>query len=187
MNIFTKILLALLCIGIIPIVFYNFLVINELSNLFNDLEKFLSSEKIDQFEKIFSDLRIEAILITAFNLIILVFISILFTRNLVTPINKIITQMKKVGRGKTKAKVEVDTGDEIEVLAGKFNQMAKDIREYHQRLEERRQELQERVNELEKFHSATVGRELTMIELKKKNDKLRKQVKDLKEKLGEEE
>jgi len=52
--------------------------------------------------------------------------------------------------------------------------------ELEERVEKRTKEMQRRMEELEKFHRITVGREKRMIELKKENEKLKKEIEELK-------
>jgi len=60
-----------------------------------------------------------------------------------------------------------------------FRKQAKELKklnmELEERVKERTKELQKRVNQLERFHKLTIGRELKMIELKKRIKELEKQ------------
>lgn len=57
------------------------------------------------------------------------------------------------------------------------------VQERTKELQKRKEELQDRVKELEKFHKATVGRELKMIELKKENKELKEKLEEAKKKI----
>lgn len=72
-------------------------------------------------------------------------------------------------------KVKFASGDEIGDLAGTFNQMVDDIKRRDEALlmknkdlEKSKKDLESKVAELERFNKLTVGRELKMIELKKR-------------------
>ncbi len=77
-----------------------------------------------------------------------------------------------------------ETKEELEeakqVLEIKVRARTRELQEVNERLEEKvqqkTQELQERVKELERLHRLTVGRELKMVELKKKIKKLKQEL-----------
>jgi len=58
------------------------------------------------------------------------------------------------------------------------------LREKVKELENTKRELQEKIKELERFQELTVGRELRMVELKRENNNLKKEIREL---TGEEE
>lgn len=90
----------------------------------------------------------------------------LFTANLITkPINVLIQATKEIAGGNLKGKVEINTKDEIGELAISFNEMADQLQESKKDIESK---VAERTAELEKTNKYMVGRELKMIELKKR-------------------
>jgi len=120
-------------------------------------------------------------------------------------LKKIIEGIKEVSKGNLDFKIETKSRDELGELASYFNEMTQQLKQTKSALEEtketleikisartkeleelaetregiieqRTKELQERLEELEKFYQLAVGRELKMIELKKR-------IKELKEKL----
>jgi len=106
-------------------------------------------------------------------------LSIFLSRRITKPINKLIKGTEEIGKGNMETRINVKTNDEMETLANAFNQTTEDLkksreelekynRELGRRVKERTEELQARVDELEKFHRLTVGRELKMVELKKR-------------------
>lgn len=130
-------------------------------------------------------------------------IAFYFSRGVTNPLERLRRSATIIGKGNLQHRIKIKTGDEIEELAGAFNKMAKglgqsraaleesragleikvsartkELRELNETLEdkvkERTKELRERVNELEKFHRLTLGRELKMIDLKKKIRELEK-------------
>ncbi len=102
----------------------------------------------------------------------------------------VIRPIKELGRGieairsnNLEYKICVGSNDELGDLASAFNQMSSDLKKSRKELENyntdlekkvlgRTRELQARVDELERFHKLTVGRELKMIELKKRIEEL---------------
>ncbi|PIU15502.1 hypothetical protein COT20_01535 [bacterium (Candidatus Gribaldobacteria) CG08_land_8_20_14_0_20_39_15] len=139
----------------------------------------------------------QVIIIFLGGFLLLLLISYLLSSKIVIPLKELISATKKVAVGELESKIEIKTGDEIEDLGKSFNQMAddlkksrtaleesnkvleirvaartKELKEFAQGLEdkvkERTTELQGRVEELERFYRLAVGRELRMIELKKK-------------------
>lgn len=133
-------------------------------------------------------------------------LSFLVFRFILNPLQIIKGGIKKFSRGRFEEKIELETRDELEDLANTFNEMAEDLRKSHRALEEaktvleikveartkelrelaesleekvkeRTKEIQERVEELERFQRVAVGRELKMVELKKRIKELGKKLK----------
>jgi GAF domain-containing protein/HAMP domain-containing protein len=73
--------------------------------------------------------------------------ALLLARRMVVPIRAIAEGAARLGRGELDRRIEVKTGDELEALAGEFNQMAgalqKSYAELEQKVEERTAELSE--------------------------------------------
>jgi len=128
-------------------------------------------------------------------------LAFLFSKLVTNPINRLREGIEKITKGDLKHQVNIYTGDEIEELGKAFNKMAKKLNDYQNKAEElkevlqikvkartreleevnktlevkvkkRTKEFKKRLNQLERFHKLTVGRELKMIELKKKLQKL---------------
>lgn len=70
---------------------------------------------------------------------------------------------------------EVKRKEEAEKLAQELKELNKTL---ENRVEERTKELQQKVDDLEKFHKLTVGREIKMLELKKKIKELEERLKN---------
>lgn len=142
---------------------------------------------------------ISAGLLVALALIYVFLIATIFTRNLVYPLKKLIFWAREVTKKKLDEDIYVITNDEVsdaidytrhmveglketeKVLEIKVRTRTKELKQLADTLEEKVQqrtgELHKRVKELEDFQKLTVGREVKMIELKKK-------IKELKEKKG---
>ncbi|MBN1156883.1 HAMP domain-containing protein [Candidatus Woesearchaeota archaeon] len=123
--------------------------------------------------------------------IVLCFISISFLldKALLKNIYKLKEATIEVQKGMLDTQTGVKTKDEIGDLASAFNQMTADLKksreeikmhadELEEQVGERTKELKSKNEELERFNKLAVGRELKMIELKKR-------IKELEEKRGE--
>jgi signal transduction histidine kinase len=77
---------------------------------------------------------------------ILILLSIVFSRHITTPIHKLIEAFQNIGRGNLDEKIEVETNDEIQILANEFELMRSRLQESYQGLEEK---IQKRTRELQ--------------------------------------
>lgn len=140
-----------------------------------------------------------------FILLLAILFTVLFTANILKPLRDLLDAVSEVKKGNLDVRVEVKTRDEIEELANQFNIMISELKlarelleeekeileikvkartreleelakNLEQKVKERTKELEEKIGELEKFHKLTVGRELKMIELKKRLEKLEKEL-----------
>lgn len=127
-----------------------------------------------------------AVIIIILSLIFIFIATIFFSRLIVKPIRKLHKGAEVIGKGDLDYKVDIKTGDEIELLADEFNRMTCDLKKSRVALEdaksnleikveERTKELKAKLEELEKFQRLTIGRELKMVELKEQIKKTLKQ------------
>jgi signal transduction histidine kinase len=65
---------------------------------------------------------------------IVILLAALFSHRITEPITRLIAYTEEVGRGNLDARVEIDTEDEIAVLADSFNRMAEEVKETNRRL-----------------------------------------------------
>lgn len=84
---------------------------------------------------------------------------------IIKPIANIQKAAKEISRGNLKIRAVVKSADELGSLARSFNTMAEKIQELKQNLEKK---IHTRTSELEKLNSYFVGREVKMVELKKR-------------------
>tara|TARA_B100000749_G_scaffold84052_1_gene64010 strand:+ start:147033 stop:149171 length:2139 start_codon:yes stop_codon:yes gene_type:complete len=73
--------------------------------------------------------------------------AVLFSRSLVSPLERLTEAMKRVSAGFLDSQIEVNTSDEISVLANSFNGMIKDLKSSRQELIEMNNHLEEKVKE----------------------------------------
>ena len=98
----------------------------------------------------------------------LIVLSALISR-LLQNIGRIIDNMEAFRKEGLIKKSKVKTGDELEILAESFYQLSKDLVKEKSDVENR---IDKRTEELQQINSAMIGRELKMIELKEKINKL---------------
>jgi methyl-accepting chemotaxis protein len=131
--------------------------------------------------------------LSALTMLISFFLAILaglyLSKRITRPIISLRNAAAEIGEGRLDTKIEVKTRNEIGELASAFNQMAgdlkksrKEIEDYSKTLEkkvkERTKELEQTNEELERFNKLAVGRELKMIELKKRIKELEGKLSD---------
>lgn len=91
-------------------------------------------------------LRILVLLILASSTIIMVVFPMIFRRNLLQPLEQVLTGVKKVNAGDLNAHVKVEVNDEIGVLGQQFNLMTDSLQNYSQHMEKL---VEQRTEELE--------------------------------------
>ncbi len=77
---------------------------------------------------------------------ILIMLAIVFSRHITTPIHKLIEASQNIGRSNLDEKIEVETNDEIQILANEFELMRFRLQESYQGMEEK---IQKRTRELQ--------------------------------------
>lgn len=101
---------------------------------------------------------------------------VIFAHSIADPVMELARMSENVGkRYSSVRRLKSSSDDEIGALANTFNSMVDDVKkrdeeisEKNKELERSKKELEEKVAELERFNKIAVGRELKMIELKKK-------------------
>jgi HAMP domain-containing protein len=119
-------------------------------------------------------------------------ISAFFSARLTRPISKLTEATAKISKGDLDTKIEIKSHDEIGKLSESFNKMTADLKKLMEEnkkysielekkvnertleLEKSKSELEVRNTDLERFNKLAVGRELKMVELKKKIQELEK-------------
>ncbi|MBE3136902.1 MAG: HAMP domain-containing protein [Thermoplasmata archaeon] len=106
-------------------------------------------------------------------------------KNITNSVMKLKNFTDDIGRGKFDTKTEVKSKDEIGELSEAFDKMVQnlkrsqeDVRNYTKELEKSKKELESKINDLEQYKKLTVGRELKMVELKKKIEELEGKLKE---------
>ena len=125
-------------------------------------------------------------LIMILSLILAIVVSIYLSKRITKPIINLRDVASEIGSGNLDAKIEINSNDEIGQLAVAFSQMTSDLKKSRAKLEdysknlekqvaERTVELEAKMSELERFNKLAVGRELKMVELKKRISELESQ------------
>ena len=106
-------------------------------------------------------------------------------KNITNSVMKLKNFTDDIGRGKFDTKTEVKSKDEIGELSEAFDKMVQnlkrsqeDVRNYTKELEKSKKELESKINDFEQYKKLTVGRELKMVELKKKIEELEGKLKE---------
>jgi len=111
--------------------------------------------------------------------VLLSVISLHTTRQITKPLDELTKGTEIIGKGDFTHRIDIKSKDEIGDLATAFNKMAIDLKksredlkkysnELEKKVEERTKKLREKVDALERFSRLSVGRELRMVDLKKK-------------------
>jgi len=106
--------------------------------------------EVTQFNKELSDLYLRSLLLAVICIIIGMGISIIFARNLVSPIRKLESFTIDFAAGNLQRRIQLDTGNELQNLADSFNLMADALQLSHDELEHR---VMERTMELARANS----------------------------------
>ncbi len=123
---------------------------------------------------------------TVIILSIALMIGVLLSKRLIGPLEILREAVDDITRGKLENKIKIRTTNEIGTLADSFNKMTADLKksraelEGHSRklerdvlqrtgeLERSKKDLESKVDDMERFSKLSVGRELKMVELKKR-------------------
>lgn len=130
-NIFIKLFLVMIAIGLIPVVLFSFFTINGYQELINKYNFYIDEnpELLQDIELIHNNIKIQTILIFVLVSIFVVFYSILLTRSFLFPIKKLLKGTKEIRKGNYNIKIDIKTGDEFESLAESFNHMTKNLKQ----------------------------------------------------------
>jgi len=124
-----------------------------------------------------------------FAIIVIVLILSIIRIKVTGPIKKLTEITDEISKDNLDKQIDIKSKDEIGNLADSFRKMTSDLKESRKKLksyaenlekqvDDKTKELKQKMEELEKFNKIAVGRELEMINLKKK-------IKELEEKTGD--
>ena len=113
------------------------------------------------------------------DIIIVVLIFSLIRFKILQPIERLRKATSEIAKGKLKTKINIKSKDEIGNLSSAFMKMTSDLRKSRSELEKhshdlekqvkkRTREMESKIDELERFNKFSVGRELKMVELKRR-------------------
>lgn len=177
---------------------YNFLVketyyeISEslelIRNVLSEKNGLLSVASMNQ-NKILDEL-LRILYISEVIIVLISFLSVfLLERILLLPIGKLLDATSRITKGNLNFRVKIKSRDEFGEVAKSFNSMTlelkrgrKKLADYNKNLEKevrkRTKQYEEKNRALEKFNNLVVGRELKMVELKKKLDQYDRELKN---------
>lgn len=118
-------------------------------------------------------------------LVVTIILGYFLTDRIVGALDKLVEGIHLFGQGNLKHRIIIKTKDEFSELADSFNDMASKLlkfigerenysKDLEKKVRQKTIELQNKITQTEKFNKYLVGRELKMIELKKKLDELEK-------------
>jgi len=200
-SILWKIYLTLVLVAVLPVIISSLQLIISYQGI---IDKIIRGELSENFGALQENLFIQGVLtILFFIIIITTFGALLLTRYLLSPLKKIVKEMKAVAQGKLDVSLKSGRKDEFGELIQSFNVMVDETRKSQTALKEaknvseikiqartrelkelaeslddkvkkRTEELQVKLKELERFQRLTIGRELKMVDLKKELGNLKK-------------
>lgn len=109
--------------------------------------------------------RMIIILIGVIALLLAIVLGVIISYLIIKPLNLLKKTAQEIALGNLDKQIEINSKDEIGELAKTFNEMTNKLKESRVNIEER---VNERTAQLEKLNKVMVGRELSMIEMKKK-------------------
>jgi len=92
-----------------------------------------------------------------FGILLSVMVSLILARRMVRPIQALTEGAGRIGAGDLSYRLDVRTGDEIEALAGQFNEMTAQLRESYANLEQKVEERTRELTEALEQQTATSG------------------------------
>lgn len=135
-------------------------------------------------------LAAEAAVLAAVILSVVLF-SLIFSSRISSPIIKLSDISKKISEGNLKLGVDrhlLERNDEIGALSNMLDKMIRNLREsieklseFNKQMQDAKKDVESKNEELSKFNKMAVGRELRMVELKKKISELEETLKQKKE------
>jgi len=86
-------------------------------------------------------------------LIIVSLVGLAFSHRILRPIHVLQEGVQEIGQGNLEHRIDIRSGDEIEMLASEFNRMAERMQRAQEQLQRRGKELGERVNQLRRLQA----------------------------------
>jgi nitrogen fixation/metabolism regulation signal transduction histidine kinase len=152
-----------------------------------ELETRLKTEQEEISKKNASFLYNIISVISVIAIFIALILGYVIAKSIANPIMKLKKITIDISRGNFNTKINIKSKDEIGDLATSFNTMITNLKESKSKLEEKTKELEEskknvgiKIDELEKFSKLSVGRELKMVELKKRIEELEDKLNNMK-------
>ncbi|MCD6410729.1 HAMP domain-containing protein [bacterium] len=204
-SIFFRIFYGVLIISVFSNLIFAYIIHRGYETAIDPLREMVSIETFSNIEANIFNTWIVSASTFIFVVLMTMFFAVIFTQRIVSPIRELVKVVKRAAAGDLNIRVGVKGNDELAQLGKEFNFMIEQLKKTKDQLEEekkvleikvrartreleelaetldaqvkeRTKELQERVNQLERFHKLTIGREMKMIELKKKIRQLEKEL-----------
>lgn len=142
------------------------------SKCVEDMEWVVISEiEADKAFLAVKEIYYQLVLMIIVSFLLVVGISLILAGKISEYLNKFVLVAQKVSRGDLNVQIEINAEDEIGFVAKNFNKMIISLKKSRDNIEKK---VSERTKDLENINKYMVGREIRMIELKKKIDDLEK-------------
>lgn len=133
-------------------------ILGAFSKAFNDQVLVVSQVSEEKAFAVVNRLLYRSVVFALMVLTLAFIAAILFSRSLTRPLDALMDGMKDVASGNLETKIEIRSKDEIQVLAGSFNEMIRDLKQSRAELEEinlgLESKVKERTQQLEKQNQA---------------------------------
>ena len=153
-NVFIKILLALLVIGVVPVVISSLLIVSTYQDLARHTIEGISTTDTDKvhvekdlLETFAAESKILVSIIVSISLIITLFLAVFLSKTFTLPLKLVTQAALELSRGDLSVRLDTYRTDEFGRLAEGFNTMAKTLSEAQARQEQAKVELERRVAE----------------------------------------
>lgn len=135
-GIFVKLLAIFLSFSILPLVVLSALILisyRELFNQYGNVLQELSPEDFQLFQERLRDITVQSIITLGIFVALIVFASFFAGRYLVQPIKELLRGVRKLMQGDLGYRVNIETNDELGLLARNFNKMSERLKEAYER------------------------------------------------------
>ena len=126
-------------------------VLNPINTINNEIDKNLEDSE-EKAEGKVNDMVTKLFFITFFLILLIGSVAVFFAERTVSPIKELMNYAEKVGKGDLDGKIEITTGDELEILGNTYNKMVEDLKLQMKRVEETTREKQKIEHELQIAH-----------------------------------
>lgn len=151
-NISKKLFVAMIVVGILPMLVFSFLTISSYQDLLAKQSQHISSDDQIRGESQLNpgNIMIQTLLILFLMAIFVVFFSIIFVKRFIQPIKKLTHGTEKLKEGNFKTKININSRDEFADLAESFNEMSFQLNNKIQQLESSKSSIQKAYTDLKK-------------------------------------
>jgi len=126
-------------------------VLNPIYTINNEIDNNLEDSEERAEEKV-NDMETKLVFITLLLILLIGGVAVFFAQKMVSPIKDLKNYIEKVGKGDLDGKIEITTGDELEIVGNAYNTMVEDLKLQMKRLEKTTREKEKIEQELQIAH-----------------------------------